>query len=67
MNTVKLQDIKLIHRNPLHSYKLTVRKQKEKLRKQFNSPLQKKKKYLGKNIPKEAEYIMRNAGLEEAQ
>ena len=31
---VKLQDIKLIHRNPLHSYTLTMRKQKEKLRKQ---------------------------------
>ena len=36
----KLQDIKLIHRNPLHSYILTMRKQKEKLRKQFHSPLQ---------------------------
>ena len=30
------------HRNPLHSYKLTMRKQKEKLRKQFQSPLQRK-------------------------
>ena len=28
------------HRNPLHSYTLTMRKQKEKLRKQFYSPLQ---------------------------
>ena len=36
---VKLQDIKLIHRNPLHSCTLTMRKQKEKLRKQFHSPL----------------------------
>ena len=27
MNIVKLQDIKLTHRNPLHSYTLTVRKQ----------------------------------------
>ena len=35
----KLQDIKLIHRNLLHSYILTMRKQKEKLRKQFHSPL----------------------------
>ena len=35
----KLQDIKLIHRNPLHSYTVTMRKQKEKLRKQFHSPL----------------------------
>ena len=30
---VKLKDIKLTHRNPLHSYTLTMRKQKEKLRK----------------------------------
>ena len=29
MNTVKLQDIKLTHRNPLHSYTLTMRKQRE--------------------------------------
>ena len=28
------------HRNPLHFYTLTMRKQKEKLRKQFHSPLQ---------------------------
>ena len=34
------QDIKLSHRNPLYSYTLTMRKQKEKLRKQFHSPLQ---------------------------
>ena len=33
---------KLTHRNPLHSYRLVMRKQKEKLRKQFNSPLQQK-------------------------
>ena len=39
-NIVKLQDIKLTHRNPLHSYTLTMTKQKEKLRKQFHSPLQ---------------------------
>ena len=31
-----------IHRNPLHSYTLTMRKQKEKLRKLFHSPLQRK-------------------------
>ena len=37
---VKLQDIKLAHRNPLHSYTLTVKKQKEKLRKQSHSTLQ---------------------------
>ena len=42
MNIVKLQDIKLTHRNPLHFYTLTMRKQKEKLTKQFHSPLQRK-------------------------
>ena len=36
MNIVKSQDIKFTHRNP---YTLTMRKQKEKLRKQFHSPL----------------------------
>ena len=29
MNIVKLQDIKLTHRNPLHAYILTMRKQRE--------------------------------------
>ena len=32
MNIVKLQDIKSTHRNPLHSYTLIMRKQKEKER-----------------------------------
>ena len=31
---------KLTHRNPLHSYTLTMRKQKEKIGKQFHSSLQ---------------------------
>ena len=54
MNKVKLQDIKLTHRNLLHSYTLTMRKQKEKLRKQSHSPLQQKRiKYLGMNLPRE--------------
>ena len=39
---VKLEDIKLIHRNYLHSYILTMQNQKEKLRKQSHSPLQQK-------------------------
>ena len=34
------QDIKSAHRNPLYSYILTMRNQKEKLSKQFHSPLQ---------------------------
>ena len=33
---------KINTQNPLHSYTLTMRKQKEKLRKQFHSPLQQK-------------------------
>ena len=36
----KVAGYKLTQRNPLHSYTLTMRKQKEKLRKQFHSPLQ---------------------------
>ena len=54
MTIVKLQDIKSTHRNPLHSYTLIMRKQKEKLRKQFHSPLQTKRiKYLGIYLSKE--------------
>ena len=33
---------KINTRNPLHSYTLTMRKQKEKLRKQYHSPLHQK-------------------------
>ena len=36
----KLEGYKINTHNPLHSYTLTVRKQKEKLRKQSHSPLQ---------------------------
>ena len=53
MIIVKLQDIKSTHRNPLHSYTLIMRKQKEKLRKQFHSALQQRIKYLGIYLPKE--------------
>ena len=56
MNTVKLHDIKLTHRNPLHSYTLTMRKQKEKLRKTIPFTTgggTKRIKYLGINLPKE--------------
>ena len=38
----KLQNIKLIHRNPLHPFILTMKDQKEKLRKQSHSPFQQK-------------------------
>ena len=37
MNLIKLQDTKLIYRNPLHSYTLTMKNQKGKLRKQFTT------------------------------
>ena len=37
MNIVKSQDIKLTHRNPLHSYTLTMKDHKEKLRKKVLS------------------------------
>ena len=53
MNSVNLQGIKSTHRNPLHSYTLIMRKQKEKLRKPFHSPLQRKNKILGIYLPKE--------------
>ena len=36
----KVAGYKSTHRNPLHSYTLIMRKYKEKLRKQFHSPLQ---------------------------
>ena len=52
---VKLQDTKLIHRNLLHFYTLTTKYQKEKLRKQSHlTSHQKRIKYLGINLPKEA-------------
>ena len=38
----KLQDIKSTHRNPSHSHAVIMRKLKEKFRKQFHSPLQRK-------------------------
>ena len=50
MNIVKFQDTKLIHRNPLHSYTLTMRKQK--LRKLPFTIVMKRIKYLGINLPK---------------
>ena len=48
----KLQDKKLIRRSLLHFYTLTMKDQKEKLRKQSHLPLQ-RIKYLGINLPKE--------------
>ena len=56
MNIVKFQDIKLLHRNPLHSYTLTMRKQKKKLREKIPFIIAMKRiKHLGINLPKETE------------
>ena len=38
----KLRDTRSIHRNHLHSYILTMKNRKEKLRNQYHSPLQQK-------------------------
>ena len=60
MNLAKLQDTKSIHRNHLDFYILTMKTQKEKLRNQSHSPLQKKKKrikYLGINLCKETKEL----------
>ena len=54
MNLVKSQDTKSIHRNNLHSYTLTMKNQKVKLRNQSHLPLQPRRiKYLRINLPKE--------------
>jgi len=63
MNLVKVEDTKLIHRNPLHSYMLTTKKQKEKLRKQSHSLLQTKRiKYLRINLCKETKDLYAKNG-----
>ena len=51
MNTGKLQDIKVIHINPLHYYTLTKKNQKEKLRKYPIHHCNKRIKYLEINLP----------------
>ena len=56
MNLVKLQGTKLIHRNLLHLYTLTMNYQKEKVKKKKKIPFTialKKIKYLKINLPKE--------------
>ena len=55
MNSVKLQDTKLIYRNVLHFYTLMRSYQKEKLRKKNPfTIISKRIKYLGINLIKEA-------------
>ena len=53
MNIVKLQDIKSTHRNPLHSYKLTMRKKREIKETIPFTIAMKRIKYLGINLPEE--------------
>ena len=53
MNIVKLQDIKLIHRNPLHFYPLSMKKQQEIKETMPFTIAMKRIKYLGINLPKE--------------
>ena len=55
MNSVKLQDTKLIHRNLLHSYMLTMKDQKQKFKKQSHLPLH--QKYLGIKLPMEVKEL----------
>ena len=38
MNSIKLHDTKLIHRNLSHFYTLTIKEQREKLKKQSHLP-----------------------------
>ena len=53
----KVADIKLTHRNPLHSYTLTTRKQRE-IKETIPSTIATKRiKYLGINLPKETKPI----------
>ena len=53
MNIVKLQDTKSTHRNPLHSYTLTMRKQRDIKETIPFTIATKRIKYLGINLPKE--------------
>ena len=59
MNIVKLQDIKLIHRNALHSYILTMRKQKEIKETIPFTIATERNKYLEINLPKETKDLYR--------
>ena len=53
MNIAKLEDIKLTHRNSLHSYILTMKNQKEIKEIIPFTTATKRIKYLGINLPKE--------------
>ena len=50
----KVADIKSTHRNPLHSYTLTMRKQRDKIKETVPFTIATNRiKYLGINLPKE--------------
>ena len=54
MNIVNLQGIKLIHRNPLPSYMLTMKKSETEIKETIPLTIaMKRKKYLGITLPKE--------------
>ena len=53
MNVVKLQDIKLTHRNLLHSYTLTEKTEREIKETILFTIAMKRIKYLGIYLPKE--------------
>ena len=53
MNTVKLKDIKLIHRNPFHSYTLTIENEREIKETIPFTIATRRMKYVGINLPKE--------------
>ena len=55
MNIVKLQDIKLTHRNLLHSYTLTEKTEREIKETILFTIAMKRIKYLGIYLPKETE------------
>ena len=54
MSIVKFQDIKLTHRNPLHSYTLTMRRKKKEIKETITfTTATKRIKYLGIDLSKE--------------
>ena len=58
MNIVKLQDIKSTHRNPLHSYTLTIKKSEREIKETIPFTIAMKRiKYLGRNLPKETKDV----------
>ena len=60
MNIVKLQDIKLTHRNPLHSYNTNNEKTEREIKETMPFTIAMKRiKYLGTYLPKETKDLYR--------